>query len=142
MSNICSRCGETCDAVKLSSKTGVKYCLSCYTTIRREKIKQKCVDYKGGKCQICGYKKSLRGLIFHHRDPSQKDFGIRATKAAATSWDVVKQELDKCDLLCSNCHAEVHDELDKEALKENILKEKEKRDNDTTSGYNLWSVLG
>jgi hypothetical protein len=142
MSHICSRCGRSCDKVKQSPKTGVKCCYNCYTNLRREKIKQKCVDYKGGKCQRCGYDKSLRGLQFHHRDPSQKEFNIRGTKAAATSWDVVKKELDKCDLLCANCHVEVHDELDEILLKENILKEKEKRENDTTSRYNLWSILG
>ena len=38
---------------------------------------------------------------FHHRDPSQKDFSISKN---AKSFEKCKQELDKCDLLCANCH--------------------------------------
>jgi hypothetical protein len=49
---------------------------------------------------------SLRALTFHHRDPSEKDFAISGTSWA---WDRIKKELDKCDLLCMNCHAERHE---------------------------------
>lgn len=73
-----------------------------------QKTKLKAVEYKGGKCIVCGYNKSIRALQFHHLDPSQKNFGISGT---TKSFEKLKPELDKCVLLCSNCHAEVHDNL-------------------------------
>ena len=76
------------------------------TNLQR-KFKQECVDYKGGKCCRCGYKKCLGALEFHHRDPSQKDFAVGSIKKE-TLTDKIKSELDKCDLLCSNCHKEEH----------------------------------
>lgn len=79
---------------------------------RRQKIKEMSVEYKGGKCIICGYDKCIRSLIFHHKNPKEKDFSISGSKVL--SWNRIKEELDKCDLVCSNCHGEIHDKLDKE----------------------------
>lgn len=67
------------------------------------------IEYKGGKCERCGYNKSMRALEFHHLDPSEKDFGI--SKQINRNIDDLKKEVDKCILLCSNCHAEIHEEL-------------------------------
>lgn len=75
----------------------------------QRKTKQKCLDYKGRKCCICGYNKSTRALCFHHLDPNEKDFAI--SKYRTHAWDKVKAELDKCLLVCANCHAEIHDGL-------------------------------
>lgn len=75
---------------------------------RRLKIKQMAVEYKGGKCEVCGYNKCNRALQFHHRDPTEKDFGI-ASKGVCRAWEKVKEELDKCAMVCANCHAEIHD---------------------------------
>lgn len=75
-------------------------------TKRRRDMAAKMIEYKGGKCQICGYDRCSRALEFHHLDPSKKDFTLART-AWARSWDVVKAELDKCALLCANCHREV-----------------------------------
>lgn len=71
----------------------------------RQRTKQKLVDYKGGKCQICGYNRWVGNLAFHHRDPSKKDFTITAKTIA---FDKLKTEVDKCVLLCHVCHGEVH----------------------------------
>lgn len=79
-------------------------------TNRRRKIKQMAVDYKGGKCIRCGYNKYIGALEFHHVDPTQKDFSLGA-KGHCNSWEKVKKELDKCILVCSNCHSEIHEEL-------------------------------
>lgn len=75
---------------------------------RRAKIKQMALDYMGNKCQICGYNKCSRALVFHHIDPKEKSFNI---SRASCSWDKIKKELDKCILVCQNCHAEIHDKL-------------------------------
>ena len=74
---------------------------------RRKKVKQMAIEYKGGCCQECGYDKCVDALEFHHLDPTQKDFGI-GTKGYTRSWEKVKIELDKCVMLCANCHREVH----------------------------------
>ncbi len=76
-------------------------------TAWRRRQKAKAVAYKGGKCAICGYDKCQSALEFHHTDPAKKDFhpGSGHTRA----WDRVKAELDKCLLLCANCHREAHD---------------------------------
>ena len=75
---------------------------------RRITIKEKAVEYKGGCCYICGYKKYFGALEFHHMDATQKDFGI-GYKGYTRSWAKVKEELDKCIMVCANCHREIHD---------------------------------
>lgn len=70
------------------------------------------IAYKGGKCQVCGYDKCVGALEFHHIDPTQKDFGISA-KGYTRSWDKNRQELDKCILVCANCHREIHNGITK-----------------------------
>ena len=73
----------------------------------RRRTKEKAVFYKGGKCQQCEYDKCIAALEFHHRDPAAKEFRLSSGKTR--NWDKVQKELDKCDLLCANCHREVHD---------------------------------
>lgn len=75
---------------------------------RRTKLRKMAIEYGGGKCQICGYKKSARALSFHHINPNEKDFGLSA-RGLTRSWEKIKNELNKCILICSNCHMEVHD---------------------------------
>lgn len=85
------------------------YCKSCCkdrTLIRQKDLKQQCVDYKGGKCYFCGYNKYYGSLDFHHKDPSKKDYGI--SRGRCYNFDKLKIELDKCILVCRNCHGEIH----------------------------------
>lgn len=70
------------------------------------RIKQKAVEYKGGSCIHCGFDKHYAAMHFHHRDPSTKEYDWN--KLRLKSWDKIILELDKCDLLCSNCHAIHH----------------------------------
>src|SRR3989338_9159731 len=74
---------------------------------RRRKVRAMAVAYKGGKCGRCGYSRCIEALEFHHVDSSQKDFGI-SQDGYTRSWERVRQELDKCVLLCANCHRELH----------------------------------
>ena len=83
------------------------YCQHCGETEYARRIKQWAVDYLGGKCQACGYDKYIGALQFHHRDPSQKRFRIGG--AHQRTIESLRIELDKCDLLCANCHAELHE---------------------------------
>lgn len=75
-------------------------------TKRRKKIKVMAIEYKGGKCQNCGYHRCNGALELHHKDENTKSFGI-GDKGYTRSWEKVKMELDKCVLLCANCHREV-----------------------------------
>lgn len=89
------------------------YCRKCSNEESRERarrFKVKCVEYKGGKCVECGYNKYLGALDFHHLDPSKKDFRLAAVKSHAFN-DMIKKELDKCILVCANCHREIHGSL-------------------------------
>jgi hypothetical protein len=63
----------------------------------------------GGKCTICEYSKCGRSLHCHHRDPRTKSFNLSSRQICTRSWETVKKEAQKCVLLCSNCHGEVHD---------------------------------
>jgi hypothetical protein len=83
----------------------VEFCSACLSKKRRRAIKLKAVEYKGGKCQNCGYNKCIGAMDFHHLDPQEKDFTISGN---AGKWETIKNELDKCVLLCKNCHAEQH----------------------------------
>jgi hypothetical protein len=110
----CESCGEkkTLDEKNFDLNQQRKTCRACASkrTINvQKKRKQECIKYKGGKCQLCGYSKSPRALHFHHLAPGEKDFNLASYRCR--SWERTKKELDKCALLCANCHAEVHDGL-------------------------------
>lgn len=77
-------------------------------TIRGLRRKMKLIDYKGGKCEICGYDKNIAALDFHHLDSSLKEFQLDARKLSNTNWETILKEADKCVLVCSNCHREIH----------------------------------
>ena len=113
----CVKCGvnDREYTVKTGSRKGKtqSYCKECNkeNVIKRQRqIKQKCLDYLGGKCSMCGYNKCSGALEFHHKDPSEKDITI--SHWGRTSWnknkDKITQELDKCILVCANCHREIH----------------------------------
>ena len=74
---------------------------------RRRKLKLMVIEYKGGKCVICGYKKYAGAFDLHHVDGSTKEFGL-SMQGLTRSWDKTKVEADKCILVCANCHREIH----------------------------------
>lgn len=81
-------------------------CNSCSANSKRKNIKKKLVEYKGGECQICSYDKCIAALDFHHINPKEKLFSI--SSAMSYSLKRLKKEVDKCILVCRNCHAELH----------------------------------
>ena len=93
-----------------------------YKKVNLEKVltykrntKLQLINYKGGKCELCGYNKPIPpAFSFHHLDPSKKLFEI---SNSSKSFKAKKEEVDKCQLLCLNCHAEVHYLEDTEQLK-------------------------
>ena len=75
-------------------------------SVRRKELRERIIDYKGGGCRICGYNRSLLALELHHLNSLEKEFSI---SSKLTSWMAIAREIEKCVLLCSNCHREVHD---------------------------------
>ena len=70
-----------------------------------ECLKNKLVKQLGGECLVCGYKKCVAALHFHHLNPFEKKFNI----SDKTRIDKeLREELKKCVILCGNCHAEYH----------------------------------
>ncbi len=74
---------------------------------RRKKIRLMALEYLGNKCCFCGYDRCSAALDFHHRDASTKKFGL-SQSGMTRSWERTREELDKCVLVCSNCHREIH----------------------------------
>ncbi len=74
---------------------------------RRRKVRMQALAYMGGRCSRCGYNRCPEALEFHHRDASAKEFGISA-RGHTRSWERVRAELEKCVLVCANCHRELH----------------------------------
>jgi hypothetical protein len=101
--SVCTICGK-----KYLSYPGsfIDTCDGCRVTACRKRMKERAVKYKGGKCSRCGYDKCIRALEFHHRDPSLKEFDING-RGSSIEWGRLQNELDKCDILCANCHREI-----------------------------------
>jgi len=69
----------------------------------REKTVRKAREIKlAVGCSICGYKAHHAALEFHHRDPATKKF--RVADGRNYSLKAVLLEIEKCDVVCSNCH--------------------------------------
>lgn len=107
-----------CQQKFINRQNSRKYCYNCIPESvppdKRQWYKQRAfkstlVKYKGGKCEICGYNKCEGALEFHHIDPTTKDKTI-------SQWNfnydldinIFLKEVDKCQLLCANCHREQH----------------------------------
>lgn len=84
-------------------------CKVCFSKRNMQRYEDRAVwliAQKGGGCSICGYNKCPAALEFHHKDPNEKEFQIN--KRWSMSKEAILKEIDKCVLLCSNCHREEH----------------------------------
>lgn len=106
----CLTCGEkNSDKFYGRVKQRCKLCTNKLKTEVDVQKKLKAIEYAGGCCIRCGYKKHYGALQFHHRDPSEKEYNW--SELRGRSWENILIEIQKCDLLCANCHAEVHHEI-------------------------------
>ena len=123
----CKRHGLT-EHVFYSGRYRCKKCYTWYNAEKRKRFKKELIEYKGGKCEICGYDKCQSALEFHHLDEKQKKFSISET-AFSKSMEELKKEADKCILVCANCHREIHAKLNEERLNNynDYLNDKENR---------------
>lgn len=91
---------------------------AAYIRRRRKVLKTRLVDMKGGRCQLCGYCRTMRAMEFHHVIDETKSFELNSGNLVNRMWNLVLAEAQKTVLLCSNCHAEVEDGLHPEKEKE------------------------
>jgi DNA-binding CsgD family transcriptional regulator len=101
-------------------------CHNCHTKVHAELHPEKVTKYTLAKivmlkykktdcCQKCGYKENNKCLHFHHIDKKEKDFNFHVVICKQTDdiETTVKDELDKCVVLCANCHKNEHFDLEK-----------------------------
>jgi predicted nucleic acid-binding Zn ribbon protein len=84
--------------------------LQSYEAQKRRGLARKLdlIKNAGGRCSICGYDKNLAALVFHHTASSDKDFKLDMRSLSNRRLDPVLEEINKCILVCANCHAELH----------------------------------
>ena len=70
--------------------------------------KIKLVEMFGGKCKCCSYDRNYAALSFHHKNPETKSFSLDLRNLSNKKWELLIQESEKCELLCMNCHMELH----------------------------------
>jgi spore coat protein CotH len=75
---------------------------------RGRQRRQLLIQQKGSKCERCGYAKNQAALAFHHFDASRKSLPIDLRSCSNNSWETLLKEALKCQLLCVNCHTEIH----------------------------------
>ena len=86
------------------------YCKDCTKQCAKQRkvsTRAEILTYYGNQCVKCGYNKCSAALEFHHKDANQKDPNYDKFRQLSFN-DKLKSELDKCDLLCANCHREAH----------------------------------
>jgi len=85
-----------------------------YWEVNKKQLKQKRIQLilrlKINGCAICGYNECNRALDFHHSNPEDKKFLINTENIhhKYTNKEIV-EELNKCVLLCKNCHCEIEE---------------------------------
>ena len=75
--------------------------------IQKQKLKY-IQEYKV-ECCTCGYSKCKEALDLHHKDPNKKEY--QPNKLINYSYKKIKKELEKCIVLCANCHRELHAQI-------------------------------
>jgi len=122
---VCRKCNENKELDKYWSagiKNGKKHlrqtCIACYRDVKKDYKKRKRDWYNSLKnnlsCDECGYSKlthksfSSHAIEFHHYDDN-KEFAIADGIYKGYSRKKIVEEINKCRVLCSRCHAEEHD---------------------------------
>jgi len=88
-----------------------------YIDVWSKKIRA--INLLGGECKKCG-NSNIFHLTFHHKNNNDKEFGINEIKTLR--WSKIKSEVEKCELLCENCHTEYHYEKNKNEKRNKKIK--------------------
>ena len=106
---MCPKCNERESGRSEGRNHG--WCRKCMYDAQKKRWKDrkiKAVMLLGGKCFMCGYDRNYAASDFHHKDPDEKECSWN--KLRLKSWDKIVNELNKCVLLCANCHREFHNQ--------------------------------
>ena len=116
MKKVCLQCNKI--LIGRQSKYCSRQCKNVYLNqslqsyeaqqVRGRKRKLELIKLKGNECELCGYNKNYAALEFHHETLVEKSFQLDLRSLSNRSWEVILIEVKKCQLLCSNCHAEHH----------------------------------
>jgi hypothetical protein len=102
------RCPECCEANTQMGRDWRRNSPEKYrehATVHAKKKRAYIQSKKLGRgCSVCGYDRNAAALHLHHPDPSKKV----AKNLVGLSWDAIEAEFEKCEILCSNCHSELH----------------------------------
>ena len=102
----CPRHGSTLFVLESRGSYRCKQCRVEQVSRWRRQVKARLVAEAGGRCMLCGYDRCLAALQFHHLDRETKSFSL-SHDGIARSFARSRAEVQKCVLLCANCHAEV-----------------------------------
>ena len=107
---ICKKCESITSSkygkIRYANPVKRRYQLNFQRAVKK-KLKDEIIQYLGGQCLHCGIKDSCTAIYdVHHCDPTKKDFN--PAQRMHKSFEVLKPELDKCILLCVNCHRREH----------------------------------
>lgn len=104
---------DKCDLLCQNCHREYHYNESNLINDKRRNDKKIYLEYSGNQCMECGYDKCESSLSFHHRNPKEKSYEV------SSLWNIenkslneldkhITDEIDKCDILCSNCHSIKH----------------------------------
>lgn len=120
----CKNCGQKFELPY--GEVNRRYCYTCMpkelsktesNMLLRKFGKKRALQYLGGKCVCCGFDAYPASLEFHHIDDSNKSFNISNKIKSTELSQEIYDELDKCVILCSNCHRAYHaKELESEKM--------------------------
>lgn len=100
----CNSCKQKDHYHRVKSQTNTYHS----QTLRSLRRKVKLIEMFGSKCQKCGYNSNVAALHFHHVNPETKLFKLDMRILSNKKWSLIVEEAVKCELLCSNCHAQEH----------------------------------
>ncbi len=131
----CPNCNE--DFELPYGEVNRKFCFRCMPKglskneqMQRTRLmgKQKALELLGHSCFLCGFNKYNSALEFHHYDENlEKKFNLSNHFTSYQLNKEILKELEKCVILCSNCHRALHAHelnIDEEELKKKIKEEK------------------